>query len=89
MSLEGIVLSAFITIFSLGLFLVSLASYLRVKKLKLLTISCVFILFFIKGIAYSIGLMYPDFSEVLPLTLASGLFDLSMLLLFFVATLRR
>ena len=62
MSLESIAISAFVTIFSLGLLLISIISYWRHKNVKLIFVSVVFLLFLIKGILLSIGLIYEDFS---------------------------
>lgn len=55
---EGIVLSAGITIFSLGLLLVSLASYKKYKNMKLLFISLMFIVFLTKRIVLSFRLFF-------------------------------
>ena len=84
----NIIISAFITIFSIGLLAVSLASYKKYKNLKLLFVSLVFVVFFIKGLILSIGLFYSDFENILTTTY-SGIFDLCVLVLLFVATLKR
>ena len=81
-------ISAFITIFSTGLFIVSITSYRKYKNVILLVVSIVFIVFLIKGILLSIALFYEDF-ELLTTYLSYGLFDLIILSLLFVATLKR
>ena len=69
MEIESIVISASVTIFSLGLLLISLL---------------------VKGIALSIGLFYPESSINFILSdKYSGLFDLIILILLFIATLKR
>ena len=88
MEIESIVISAFVTMFSLGLLVVSLASYRRHKNLKLLFVSFVFLVFLLKGILLSIGLF---FDEIVVFTSVSfmGVFDVFILVLLFVATLKR
>ena len=88
MEIEQIIISAFVTIFSLGLLAVSLASYKKYKNLKLLFVSLVFVVFFVKGMLLSLGLFYEEI-PVLHSNIYMGLFDLTALLLFFVATLKR
>jgi hypothetical protein len=88
MGIESIVISACITVFALGLFIVSLASYKKHKNQKLLFICLVFFIFLIKGILLSLGMFSPQLA-----TLASnpyvGLFDLVILATLFIATLKR
>ena len=88
MEIQAIVIYAFITIFSLGLLLVSLASYRRYKNIKLLFVTIVFLVFFVKGVLLSIGLFYEEI-EGFVTDIYGGLFDLTILILLFIATLRR
>ena len=88
MQIESIVISAFITIFSLGLLAVSLASYRKYKNLKLLFVSFVFIIFLIKGILHSLSLFYDDV-EAINSSIYIALLDLIILILLFIATLKR
>jgi hypothetical protein len=91
MELEGIIISAGVTIFSVGLMIVSLASYKKYRNSKLLFISCVFIVLFIKGILFSLSIFFPEISilHTILYSIYSGLFDLIILILLFVATLKR
>jgi len=91
MQFEGIVISAGITIFSLGLFLVSFVSYRKYKNPKLLFINFVFIVLLIKGILFSVSLFFPEFSFINSFlySIYGGLFDLAILVLLFIATLKR
>lgn len=88
MEIQDIIISAFITIFSVGLLAVSLASYKKYKNLKLLFVSLVFLVFLIKGVLLSLGLFNEDIATILTSTYA-GLFDLAILILLFIATLKR
>ena len=88
MEIQDIIISAFITIFSVGLLAVSLASYRKYKNLKLLFVSLVFLVFLIKGVLLSLGLFNEDIAIILTSTYA-GLFDLAILILLFIATLKR
>ena len=88
MEIQDIIISAFVTIFSLGLLIVSLASYKKHKNLKLLFVSIVFMVFLVKGILLSLGLFYQGLSLTNSLEY-NGLFDLIILILLFMATLKR
>ena len=68
MYIKDSIISAFITIFSVGLLAVSLASYRKYKNLKLLFVSFVFVVFFIKGILLSFGLFNEDIASILTST---------------------
>jgi len=88
MEIESIVINACITIFSLGLLIVSLMSYRRYKNAKLLFVGIVFFVFFVKGIFFSLSL----FNEQLAALSSNpyvGLFDLTILILLFMTTLKR
>jgi len=87
MEIQSIV-SAFVTIFALGLLVVSLASYRRHKRVKLLFVCFVFVVFLVKGVLLSLGLFYED---IVFFTSPAyfGLFDVIILILLFLATLKR
>lgn len=91
MEIEGIIISAGITIFSLGLLIVSLLSYKSSKNLKLLFISLVFIVLLIKGILLSLSMFFTELASVKAVLSSTygGLFDLVILILLFMATLKR
>jgi len=88
MEIEQIIISAFITIFSIGLFLISIASYRKYNNKKLLMVSGVFFLFLVKGILLSYALFFNDPLGVTSVT-TTGLFDVLILILLFIATLKR
>ena len=88
MEIHEIIISAFVTIFSAGLLIVSLASYKKYKNLKLLFVSVVFLIFFIKGVLLSFSLYSIEFPFISSF-LSNGLFDLLVLILLFMATLKR
>ena len=91
MELVSVVISAGVTIFALGLLIVSLVSYKRFHKRRLLFISVVFIVFLVKGMFFTLSLFYqgiPAIDLVLTGTY-SGVFDLVILILLFAATLKR
>lgn len=91
MQIEVIAISAGITIFSLGLLIVSLVSYKKYKNSKLLFITLVFFVLLIKGILFSVSLFFPELSMInsLLFSIYGGLFDLTILILLFIATLKR
>ena len=88
MEVQDIIISAFVTIFSVGLLAISLASYRKYKNLKLLFVSLVFLIFLIKGVLISISLFTEEFAIINSMPY-SGLFDLTILILLFIATLKR
>ena len=88
MEFESIIIDACITVFSLGLLIVSLLSYRKYKNVKLLFVSIVFFVFFVKGIVFSLGLFNNQFAGILSNPYI-GLFDLLVLVLLFMATLKR
>jgi hypothetical protein len=91
MEITDIVLSAGITIFSLGLLVVSLISYRKYQNKKLMFTTIAFLMFFIKGIVSSAVvfnvIVIP--TQWLWLGFSGGLLDLLILLLLFIATLKR
>lgn len=88
MEIINAVIGASITIFSLGLLWISLSSYRKYKNLKLLFVSIVFILFLLKGIILTINLFYEGLISI-SYDPFLGAVDLIMLLLLFMATLKR
>jgi len=88
METVSIVLDAGITIFALGLLLVSLFSYRKFKNSKLIFVILVFLIFFVKGLVLSFGLFNNQMLNVISNPYFE-LFDLIILVLLFVATLKR
>jgi len=88
MEIESIIIDASITIFALGLFIVSLLSYRKYKNGKLLFVSLVFFIFLAKGMLLSLSLFYSQFADIISNPYV-GLFDLVILILLFLATLKR
>ena len=89
MEIEHVVISACITIFSLGLLIISLWSYRRYRNAKLLVVSSVFILFLIKGLLLSIGLFVKDAPQLFDVGTIGGIVDVVILVLLFLVTLKR
>jgi len=88
MLIQDILINSFVTMFSLSLLIISLISYHKHKKPKLILLAFVFIIFSIKSILFSLSLFYTDFS-VLTSDSYFRLFDLVILLLLFMAALKR
>ena len=91
MDLIDIAISVGITVFSLGLLFVSLLSYHKYKNIKLLAISIVFVVLLCKGIVLSLGLFFTEVSSLRSIVYGTygGVFDLAILAILFVATLKR
>ena len=88
MEMESIVLSASITVFALGMFIVSFLSYKKSKNAKLIFVSSAFFIFFVKGIIQSLGVFSLE-TSFLNSTNTMNVFDLLILILLFIATLKR
>jgi len=85
---ESIIIYAFITIFSIGLFIISILSYKKTNNKKLIFVSTVFLLFFIKGLILSLSLFYADLKTYIAIPILA-VFDLLVLFLLFIATLKK
>ena len=81
------ILIAWMTVFSLTLLVISVLSYIRTRNHRIALVSLAFLLFSAKGVALSIGLYWPSVLAVAT-DLPSLLFDVLILLILFVATLR-
>ena len=88
MQIALIILGAGITILAADLLIVSLLSYLKVRNLKLILISIVFSLFFIKGVIMSYHLFYNQISPYLELYYL-WFFDLIILVLLYITSIKR
>jgi hypothetical protein len=83
-----IALSAGITIFSLNLLVISLLSFLKYRNLKLLLMTLVFLLFFIRGLILSADVIAGksvDLASIIYL----WVFDLLILVFLYVTSLKR
>jgi len=88
MEIQSIIIDACITMFALGLFVVSMMSYKKYNNKKLLFVSLVFAIFLVKGIMLSLSLFNAEFAGFLSNPVI-GIFDLVILVLLFMATLKR
>ena len=88
MELVSIILNSCITVLALSLFVISLGSYQKHKSQKLLFLSSVFFIFFIKGVIMSLAQFVDElmFLQCSPYLVC---FDLLMLVILFTATLKR
>jgi hypothetical protein len=79
---------AFIVVLSLALAIIALMAFRRARKAKILFVAIAFVLFFIKGILFSVQLSTEALNEE-SLLIGSGLLDIGILLTIFLATLKR
>ena len=91
MEINGLFISASITMFSLGLLALTLIAFKKMKNTKLLFISLVFCVFLTKGILFSLSVFYQQLQvlDTILYTIYSGLFDVLILILLFIATFKR
>jgi hypothetical protein len=88
MSYVNIIIIGIATIFSLGLFIISLNSYRKSKNKKIFFVSIVLLLFFIKNTLLSFFLFTAQIQNNITL-LALELFDLLILVFLFIAVLSK
>lgn len=86
--MESMIIYGFLTVFSIGLFIISFLSYLKSHNKKLLFVTGVFFLFIIKGLLLSINLFIEIPTEIMSIQILC-IFDLMILLLLFAATLKK
>ncbi len=58
------ILRAWIMIFALILFIVSMLAYYRTRHKRVLLVSIAFAIFFVKGIVLSLGLLDPEIESI-------------------------
>ncbi len=85
--LELFILSIIIVI-SFGLLVLSLFAYRKNKNLKMLFISFVFLVFFIKVVLYNISLFVTEIN-IFDSMISIWIFDLVILVLLYVASMKR
>jgi len=88
MQVESVLLSAGITIFSLGLLIVSLISYRKHRNMRLLFISIILLTLLIKGMLFTVHVFLVEI-PALETSVFNGVFDFIILLLLFIATVKR
>ena len=86
--IETSIIYGFITVFSLGMIILSLLSYRRTRNFKILFVLVVFFLFFIKGILLSLSLFLTGVNDIISIPFL-GILDLFMIILLFIATLKK
>jgi len=88
MTIDGVILFASITIFSLVLFVISLLSYWKYGKLRRLFISIIFFMFFTRSVLLSFGLFYPQV-ETFTSSVYIWVFDLAILAILYITSLKK
>ncbi len=88
LSIVNIIIVGFATIFSLGLFIISLNSYRKSKNKKIFFVNIVLLLFFIKNLLLSFNLFTTQIQNNITL-LVLELFDLLILVFLFIAVLTK
>jgi len=88
MTIEGVILFASITIFSLVLLIISLLSYWKYGKLRRLFISIILFMFFTRSVLLSLGLFYPQV-ETFTSSIYIWVFDLAILAVLYVTSLKK
>ncbi len=87
MTIPILIISGCMIVFALGLTIISLLSYREYRNKKLLFVSIVFILLLAKG-GISLLSIFLDQLPQSPIVFYSGLIDLGILILLYLATLK-
>jgi hypothetical protein len=82
------ILRAWIMIFALILFIVSIIAYYRTKNKRVLIVSIAFAIFFVKGIVLTLGLIDPGIEDMYTSGLGDSL-DLLILILLAATILKK
>lgn len=85
--MENAIIYGFLTVFSLGLWIISILNYRKSRNKKIIFVNIVFFIFFIKGILLSSSIFISELVELLSTPLLA-FFDLLMLCLLFFAVLK-
>lgn len=87
MSILDLFIGASITVLSLGLFVLSMLGYYRRRNPKMIFVSLVFLIFFIKGIMLSLGIFSSEII-ILNTSINPWIFDLLILVLLYITSLK-
>lgn len=88
MEIQQLLIGPFLIVFAIGMLITTILSYLRSKNTKLIFVSIIFTIFFIRGLI----IVFDTFIEIDMKFLSNttfGLFDLIILFMLFFATLKR
>jgi len=88
MEIETIVIYAGITIFSFGLFIISILGLRKHRTIKILFVTLAFLMFFIRGVILSLSLINNLSKEIVSSSFF-WLLDLIILALLLIATIKR
>ena len=86
-AMESAIIYGFLTVFSIGLMVISLLSYQKSKNKKIIFISGIFIIFLIKGLILSLSILNLEFQELVSIPFLA-LLDLLILSFLFLAVLK-
>ena len=86
-AMESTIIYGFLTVFSIGLMVISLLSYQKSKNKKILFISGIFIIFLIKGLLLSLSLLNLEYQDIVSIPFLA-LLDLLILSFLFLAVLK-
>lgn len=85
---EGVILFACITVFSLVLLIISLLSYWKYGKLRRLLISIMLFMFFLRSVLLSLGLFYEQIASFTS-SIYIWVFDVIILAILYVTSLKK
>jgi hypothetical protein len=81
------IIYGFLTVFSFGLWVISILTYQKSKNKKILFVNIVFLLFLLKGLLLSLSIFFSGFLDFLTIPMFA-VFDLLILVLLFIAVLK-
>ena len=88
MSILELFIVSFIIVVSFSLLILSVLAYVKNKNIKMLLISFVFLIFFAKVVIYNLSLYITDI-DIFKSNTNMWIFDLFILLILYVASMKR
>jgi len=86
--LENTIIFGFLTVFSFGLWIISIFSYRKSRNKKLIFVNIVFLIFFIKGVLLSSSIFISEIYDSVSIQLLAVI-DLIIICLLFISVLKK
>ncbi len=86
--LENTIIYGFLTVFSFGLWIISIFSYRKSRNKKIIFVNIVFLIFFIKGVLLSLSIFNSEIFDLISIQMLA-IFDLIIICLLFISILKK
>jgi hypothetical protein len=86
--IENTIIFGFLTVFSFGLWMISIFSYRKSQNKKLIFVNIVFLIFFTKGVVLSLSIFISEIYDLISIQLLAVI-DLIIICLLFISVLKK